>query len=540
MSDKTGLTRTDKLARLIRNNVLGIKKDTMTQPNILFLFSDEHSHRFMGHVSPEDGGESVWTPTFDRLASRGTVFTDAYCQMPLCTPSRLCLLTGREVRSAGAWSNKSVLRPELPTLPGVLAEAGYETCLIGKMHLGGGLQFVGFRHRPYGDLTGGTGHQNEPIDHPEAGSMRMRTKEAGITEIPESLIQDEVVAHETVAFLREHQHAHPAQPWFLCASFSRPHFPLTVPRRHFERYWPNGVTEPKVGATGDAYDHPMSVGMRRGFQVDAISHEEMMRARAAYFGCVSYLDEVIGDLLVRLEADGLLENTIIVYTSDHGEMAGEHGVWWKNGWYEACTRVPLLISSPEQRSGERSPCRWSTPVGIIDLFPTLCRLADAEIPDGLDGTDLADAVQGEVSPPERPICCDVLTPRWGAGTEFRMVRQGSYKYVRFREAKPLFFNLADDPSEQHNLTNTASGTDAEALRSLQNFAERSMDFDAAERERLERDGNLHEQYPQDLPTSTGNLYLMPSGTLVNAEDALYHPTVISDEPADAFMDWPGV
>ena len=79
MSDKTGLTRTDKLARLIRNNVLGIKKDTMTQPNILFLFSDEHSHRFMGHVSPEDGGESVWTPTFDRLASRGTVFTDAYC-----------------------------------------------------------------------------------------------------------------------------------------------------------------------------------------------------------------------------------------------------------------------------------------------------------------------------------------------------------------------------------------------------------------------------------------------------------------------------
>ena len=138
-----------------------------------------------------------------------------------------------------------------------------------------------------------------------------------------------------------------------------------------------------------------------------------------------------------------------------------------------------------------------------------------------------------------PICCDALTPRWGAGTEFRMVRQEGYKYVRFREAEPLFFNLADDPGEQHNLTNTASGTDAEALKSLQNFAERSMDFDAAERERLERDGNLHEQYPQNLPNSTGNLYLMPSGKLVNVEDVLYHPTVISDEPADAFVDWPG-
>ena len=283
----------------------------------------------------------------------------------------------------------------------------------------------------------------------------------------------------------------------------------------------------------------MSVGMRRGFQVDAISYEEMMRARAAYFGCVSYLDEVIGDLLMRLEADGLLENTIIVYTSDHGEMAGEHGVWWKNGWYEACTRVPLLISSPEQRRGERSPCRWRTPVGLIDLFPTLCRLAGAEIPGGLEGTDLTDAVRGKASPTDRPICCDALTPRWGTGTEFRMVRQGNYKYVRFRESEPLFFNLADDPGEQHNLTNTASGADAEALKSLQNFAERSMDFDAAERERLERDANLHEQYPQNLPNSAGNLYLMPSGKLVNAEDALYHPTVISDDPADAFVDWPG-
>ena len=131
-----------------------------------------------------------------------------------------------------------------------------------------------------------------------------------------------MVAHETVAFLREHHFAHPNQPWFLCASFSRPHFPLTAPRRHFERYWPSGVTDPKVPASGDAYDHPMSVGMRKGFCADDISDQEMLRARAAYLGNVSYLDEVIGDLVLRLEADGLLDHTIIVYTSDHGEMAG--------------------------------------------------------------------------------------------------------------------------------------------------------------------------------------------------------------------------
>ena len=336
----------------------------MSQPNILYLLSDEHSFRFMGHVSPEEGGEPVSTPTFDRLAAHGTRFTDAYCQMPLCTPSRLCQLTGKEVRRCGAWNNGAVLRPELVTMPRVLSDAGYATCLVGKMHLGGNQQFVGFQHRPYGDLTGQTGHQWEPLNQGGKDSMRSRTADAGVTAVPESLLQDEVVAHETVAWLREHAHTNPDQPWFLCASFSRPHFPLTAPRRHIDAYWPDGVTEPKVHAAGDAYDHPMSVGMREGFKADAIDHDEMMRARAAYFANVSYLDEVIGDLLLRLDADGLLDDTIIVYTTDHGEMAGEHGVWWKNGWYEACTRVPFIISLPEQREGVEPARVVTTPVGL--------------------------------------------------------------------------------------------------------------------------------------------------------------------------------
>ncbi|MGB2824339.1 MAG: sulfatase-like hydrolase/transferase, partial [Phycisphaerae bacterium] len=347
----------------------------MPPPNILFLLSDEHSFRFMGHCPPGEGGEPAVTPAFDRLAAEGTVFTDAYCQMPLCTPSRICILTGREVRRCGAWNNNSVLRPELDTLPKALAAAGYETCLVGKMHLGGNQQFVGFRHRPYGDLTGKCGHQWEPIDDPARTGMRARTTEAGVTGVPESLIQDEVVAQETVAWLREHEHARPEAPWFLCASFSRPHFPLTAPRRWFERYWPHGVAEPKVPASGDAYDHPMSVGMREGFMADEIDREEMMRARAAYFACVSYLDEVVGDLLLRLEASGLLDNAVVVYTTDHGEMAGEHGVWWKNGWYEACTRVPLILSTPEQRRGEQPARRCRVPVALVDLYPTLCGLA---------------------------------------------------------------------------------------------------------------------------------------------------------------------
>ena len=509
------------------------------RPNILFLLSDEHSFRCMGRCAEEDGGEPICTPNFDWLAERGAVFTDAYCQMPLCTPSRISLLTGREVRASGAWTNRSVLRPELPTLPGALAAAGYETCLVGKMHLGGNVQYAGFRHRPYGDLTGGTGHQWEPLGSEERTGMRVRTEKAGVTEIPESLIQDQVVCHESVAWLREFHSARPDRPWFLCASFSRPHFPYTSPARHFNRYWPGNITPPRVGPTGDAYDHPMSVNMRKGFEADAISDEEMMKARAAYFACVSYLDEAIGDLLLRLESAGLLENTIVVYASDHGEMAGEHGVWWKNGWYEACTRVPLIVSTPEQREGDDSARTIRTPVGLVDLFPTLCAFAEAETPDELDGEDLSAVVCGEAEAPDRPIFCDALTTRWGKGNEFRMARWGRFKYVGFRSAPPLFFDLEEDPGEQRNLVDCAEGEARDALDRMRGLVGKTMDFDAAEWERDVRDGELKEKYSQGLGRRWGNLYVMPSGKVADADAPLYSPTTLSDNPAEFFHDWPG-
>lgn len=508
------------------------------QPNILFLLSDEHSFRCMGHVHEEAGGEPVFTPTFDRLANQGTVFTDAYCLMPLCTPSRMCMLTGQHVRECGAWDNNVVLDPSLPTMPKVFGAAGYTTCLVGKMHFGGNLQFHGFQHRPYGDLTGRTGHQWEPLNL-LVDSIEERTTEAGLTAIPESKLQEEVVASETIAFLREQQHATPDKPWFLCASFSRPHFPLTAPRRHFERYWPNGVTAPKVPASGDAYDHPMSVGMRAGFKVDRIAQEEMMRARAAYFGCVTYLDQVIGDLLLRLEADGLLENTIIVYTSDHGEMAGEHGTWWKNGWYEACTRVPLIISTPEQRR-QSTPARTvATPVSHSALFPTLCGLAGITPPEEIPGRDLTAAIAGDVTVDDSPVFCDSLSPRWGAGTEFRMIRWGHYKYVHFRDCEPLFFDLASDPGEQRNLIGQATGEAQAALDYLKQVAAESIDFDAAAHEKAEKAPQLKERYTFPGDPGLGNHYLMASGQVVEADDMLYRPTVRVAEPAQVYGDWPG-
>jgi len=507
------------------------------QPNILFLFSDEHSFRCMSHVGVEEGGEPVHTPGFDRLASQGTVFSNAYCQMPLCTPSRISMLTGREVRGSGAWSNDSVLRPELATIPKTLGQAGYATCLVGKMHLGGNQQLAGFGQRPYGDLGGNTGHQWEPIPTPATG-MRGRTNTAvGETTIPESQLQENLVCQESLAWLREQSCRNPQQPWLLCASFSRPHFPLTAPRRYWHR-WEGKVPEPKIGGTGDAYDHPMSVEMRKGFMVEQISSAEQMRARAGYFACVEFIDEIIGDFLVRLEAAGLLDNTVIVYSSDHGEMAGEHGVWWKNGWYEACTKIPIIISTPAQRAGLAPAGRCAELVGNVDLYPTFCALAGIEPPSELDGIDISPALNGNALPTDRTMHTDSLIARWGQGSEFRSIRWKRWKYVVFRGLEPLMFDVVADPDEQVNLLKHELTDDARQAREfLAQHARNSMDFAAAEHDRTVRDADLHVQYPCRIKQrQAGNYYHMPDQRLVYADQMLYQPDVAAATAAEVIGD----
>lgn len=509
-------------------------------PNVLLLLSDEHSFRFFGHREPEQGGEPVSTPTFDELAASSVEFTSAYCSMPLCTPSRLCLLTGREVQGASAWSNRSHLKPELKTLPEVMSNAGYETALIGKMHLGGTRQFAGFDHRPYGDLTGETGHQYDPpTECMDRGmEMRSRTRDAGESMIPESMLQERNVVEESLSWLREHRHQRTGQPWFLCASFSRPHFPLTAPRRYIEKYWPDRVPEPKVGYEGDTTDHPMTRGAIEGFRTEEISESEQMRGRAAYFASVSYLDEVIGDFLSLLNTNGFLENTIVIYTSDHGELAGEHGLWWKHTWHEAAVRVPWIVQLPKHRSNDESSSRLETPVSLTDLFPTVCGLVDLPVPEGLDGSDLSKPIIEEKEPDRGPVFTDNLIPRWGEGTEFRMVRDGKYKYVRFRNAPEILIDLEADPHEQTNLADDSVNHSSRILERLRELVDETLDFDNAEEKRIRDEAELETEYSLGTPKGTGNAYHFSDGRIVDADTPLYQPHVLLSDPSAILDDFP--
>jgi choline-sulfatase len=537
------------------------------RPNVLFLFTDEHSYRGLGHLDSDGRGEPVNTPTLDNLAASSTTFDQAYCQMPLCTPSRLSVLTGREAAGAGAWDNWSTLLPDRRTLPEAFGEAGYATSLVGKMHFGGNRQFCGFDDRPYGDLTGETGHQPDPITPLEENRglgrppFRTRTVDAGVTEIPESQLQEQNVITESLSWVREHENANPDQPWFLCSSFSRPHFPLTAPQRFLDRYWPDGVTTPKVGREGDAADHPVVDRLAEWIGADQIGEEEALKARAAYLACIDFIDELLGEFLTLMEGAGLLEDTIVVYASDHGEMAGEHGLWWKGTWHEASTRVPLMIQTPAHRSGDREATRLETPVGLVDLFPTLCGLCDVDTLGEIDGVDLSEAVRNGTEPERGPVVSDSLNTRHGAGTEYRMVRDGRYKYVEYRgDYQDLLFNLEADPLETENLALDPQGEDAAALERLREYVDETMDFEAAEEKRhddqqrvtenhiLTTGGDTDVDVSEDrldlmkvnIPETTdGNLYHLPDGRIVDAGLTIYKPEEIIEDPESAYDDWPG-
>lgn len=526
---------------------------TRSKPNILWLLSDEHSFRCVGETGENALRESVQTPTLDRLAQLGTTFEQSYCPVPVCTPARLCLLTGMEAHHCGAWANSSMLQGDHTTLAETLSNEGYISSLAGKMHLGGDRQFAGFDRRPYGDLTGYHGHQGEPLPDRAAGLADdlSRIKDAGVTEIPESVMQEYRVVQETVSFVRE-QSSLDTNPWFACASFSRPHFPLTAPRRYITRYWDLELDEPTERFSPPAVeieaalDHPIVRADRNDrFGYDRFDRAELMRARACYFACVEFIDDVIGDLLGTLGRSGLLENTIVIYTSDHGELAGEQGLWWKSVWHEGSTRVPFIVQTPDQRAGTTRGNRIQTPVSLIDLFPTICALADVRPPDTLDGVDLSEAVTEGTEPDSRPVYCDNLNPMWGEGSEYRMVRAGSYKYVKFRDNKfrDLLFDLDADPFETTNI-GTGGDDEASSVRnSLSKIVSETVDFAAAERDRVaDRRQRQARQLQIDRsfrPDRGGlNAYHLPNGNVVETEGTLYRPRVITSTPEETYADYP--
>ncbi len=485
-----------------------------SRPNFLFIMTDQHNPGIAGFA----GDRVVRTPALDRLASEATVFDAAYCQQPLCVPSRAALLTGRYCRNTGIYANRDILPANTATVPRTLAAAGYATCLVGKAHLNGD-QFQGYQQRPYGDLFG-QAHQPDPRRLPENHEHGLGDipYQAGPSRIPLALTQTEITTAEAAKYLQAHVGRGSRQPFLLSVHYDKPHFPINPPERYFRRY-DETVSLPDHwnGEHGSEHLATLVPFVRENFVDEGYYHvaaKHHRRALAAYYGCVEWVDDNIGRLLDVLEYLGLADDTVVIYTSDHGEMASCHGAWQKMVFYEQSARVPLVIRNPV---GSNRPVRRSEPVGLIDLYPTLCELAGIPIPAECDGESLVALLDTAASQTDqsgsawtrRQIFCEsvLLNKPWHAGC---MVRRDSWKYARYLDGAEELYDLAGDPGERYNRATdpACAAARAELRAEVEAFWEPGLQRERYNRTpRMPREKHFYE---------FSNQFMLGDGTIVDA------------------------
>lgn len=413
--------------------------------NLLFIFSDEHTRDIAGAY----GNDLVKTPNLDALAARGTRFDAAYCNCPICVPSRASLATGRHVYDIGCWDNANPYTG-LPKGWGhrLIAE-GHDVTAIGKLHYRSAEDDTGFSEQintlhvvdGVGDLLGLLRH-----DPPHRGNAKQLAEEAGPGESTYTNYDRSILANAS-SWLRKKAGTPPDKPWLLYVGFVLPHFPLVSPPEFFSMYPPERMPVPRMYGSDERPSHPVIDRLRQCLNYDDYFDERKMRiALSAYFGMVSFLDHNIGQLMKVLEETGLAANTRIVYSSDHGDNLGNRGLWGKSVMYEESVAVPLIMAGKGIPAGKAV----STPVSLVDLAPTfveaLGEKATAE-EKKLPGRSLFEIVDGADA--DRAVLSEYHAVGSTAGTY--MLRKGHWKYIYYVGHPPQLFDLANDPRETRDL-----------------------------------------------------------------------------------------
>ena len=423
----------------------------MAQPNILFLMADQ----LAAPALPAYGHRLVKAPNLDRLASRSVVFDSAYCNFPICAPSRFSMLSGRLPHSIEAYDNASEFPASVPTMAHYLRHAGYRTILCGKMHFIGPDQMHGYEERLTTDIYPADfawtpDWTRGPAHRPTGVSMRP-VVEAGPCIRSLQIDYDDEVEYKAVQRIHDLARAPEQRPFFLTVSYTHPHPPFVAPQRFWDLYRDADIAAPHVPEIPyDQLDeHSRWLHVAHAQNLYSVTPEQVRRARQAYYGMVSYVDEKIGSVLQVLEETGLAENTVVVFAADHGEMLGERGMWFKQCFFECSARVPLMVSMP----GRHEPARVAAHVSLVDLLPTFMDVAQPSVPfepvDALHGSSLMPLVTGASDGSDRVVIAEYSSE--GVCAASRMVRDGPYKYIYTHGLPPLLFDLHADADETHNL-----------------------------------------------------------------------------------------
>ncbi|MBN1674028.1 MAG: sulfatase-like hydrolase/transferase [Kiritimatiellae bacterium] len=418
------------------------------RPNILVIMADQHNKRFVGCC----GNEIVRTPNLDRLAAEGMRFTRAYCPAPVCVPSRMSFMTGRYPIRNRVWTNVHALPDSIPTWAHVLGAAGYETALIGRMHFAGPDQRHGFQTRPIGEFAAAHPGASRPeprykyFPHQTSWATRTSLEWAG-TGTTSFQWFDEQVTTTACAYLRAHAAGDQARPFAATVGWLLPHPPFIAPPDLFA-YYHERVDVPDVEER-----QPASVTAareRNGLFPDRLDPERVRVCRAAYYALCEVADQNVGRILDCLEETGLAPNTLVIYCADHGESAGEHGLFWKSNYYEASVGIPLIARLPGSVGAGRACPEL---VNLLDLGPTFRDIAGSDLDWDADGRSLWSLLRGEQTPPIRETFSE-LGGR--IDTASRMIRTAQWKYwARYsggRQTDCALFDMDADPDERRDLS----------------------------------------------------------------------------------------
>lgn len=422
----------------------------MTQrPNILFLMADQMAARVLPFMDPP-APTPVIVPRMQKLADEGVVFTSAYCPSPLCAPSRFSLMAGQLPSRIGAYDNAAEFRADTPTMAHYLRLGGYQTILSGKMHYIGADQLHGFEERLTTDIYPAgftwtpdwTDFAHRPTWYHSMDSVL----NAGPTLRTNQLDFDEEVTYTTRRKLWDIARDPEARPFFMCASLTHPHDPFAIHRKYWDLYEGIDIPGPRVPFDREAMD-PHMARLRHVFNADnePVTEEQILTARRAYFGAISFVDEQFGLILDTLAETGMAENTIVVISGDHGEMLGEHGLWYKMSFREDAARVPLLVHAPGRFAAGRVEANVST----LDLLPTFLEMAGLPAADAapIDGLSLLPHLLGAGGHDE------AIGEYMGEGVlaPMVMIRRGAMKFIHCPGDPDQLFDLAADPNELTNL-----------------------------------------------------------------------------------------
>jgi choline-sulfatase len=434
------------------------------RPNILIIMAD-----FMGALSlPAYGNTIARTPGISKIAEHSVIFQNAYCNYPLCAPSRASMLSGLLSSEIGVFDNGAEFSSSIPTLAHYLRQLDYRCELSGKMHFVGPDQLHGYDERLTSDIVPADFGWMPPWrkDEDSGWPSLEPIREAGIVKRTLGMDFDDEVCFKTVRRLYDFARDPDLRPFFLTASFIEPHEPFKISREYWELYSDSDIGLPSVPmrASSDWDAHSARLYALMGLDAEILSETEIVRARHAYYSMLSNVDSKIAEVFAALQETGLDDNTIVLITADHGSMIGERGMWGILNFYEWAMRVPFIVYAPNRIA----PRIVNQNVSLVDLLPTLLDIAtDGDGVPGLvapiEGDSVLPLALGAADDGDRTVFAELFAE--GCIAPCVMLKRGSLKYIHCEADAPQLFDLSSDPSELSNLA--AEPAYAEAVDSFQ-------------------------------------------------------------------------